>query len=105
MNGIKVDGNDILAVKYATEQARNFILENNRPFFIESMTYRISDHSTSDNSLLYRNKEELDQWWLKDPKIWIQKLLKNHSAFDQSFQQEISDLKESIWEWVISTLK
>lgn len=39
MKGIKVDGNDILAVKFATEQARKFILEHNQPFFIESLTY------------------------------------------------------------------
>jgi TPP-dependent pyruvate/acetoin dehydrogenase alpha subunit len=39
MKGIKVDGNDILAVKFATDQARKFILENNQPFFIESLTY------------------------------------------------------------------
>ena len=62
MKGIKVDGNDILAVIHATQEARNYILKNNQPFFIEAMTYRISDHSTSDNSLLYRSKEELDLW-------------------------------------------
>lgn len=39
MKGIKVDGNDILAVKHATEMSRKFIKENNQPFFIEAMTY------------------------------------------------------------------
>lgn len=71
MKGIKVDGNDILAVKFATEKAWEFIKEKNQPFFIEAMTYWISDHSTSDNSLLYREKSELDLWKKKDPKIWM----------------------------------
>jgi len=85
MQGMKVDGNDILAVKYATQKARQFIKEKNQPYFLEAMTYRISDHSTSDNSLLYRNKEEIDKWKLRDPKIRLIKLLQTNNAYDEQF--------------------
>lgn len=60
MKGIKVDGNDILAIRNAIKVARNHILEFKEPIFIEALTYWISDHSTSDNSLLYRPKSEID---------------------------------------------
>lgn len=50
-----MDGNDVLAVFDAVRYARKWILENRRPFFIEAMTYRVSDHSTSDHSVLYRS--------------------------------------------------
>lgn len=60
------------------------------------MTYRISDHSTSDNSLLYRDKSEIDNWKLKDPKIWIKKLLENHDSYDSLFENEIKLNNEKI---------
>ena len=62
MKGVRVDGNDALAVYEAVKFARQFILENQQPFFVEAMTYRVGDHSTSDHSLLYRKKEEIEKW-------------------------------------------
>jgi len=53
VEGIRVDGNDCIAVYEATKFARKYILENKKPFFIEAMTYRVGDHSTSDHSLMY----------------------------------------------------
>ena len=39
MDGVKVDGNDTLAVYYAVKQAREYILKYKKPFFIEALTY------------------------------------------------------------------
>lgn len=58
----RVDGNDALACLEATKFARNYILEKKLPYFIEFMTYRIGDHSTSDNSKLYRSEDERSGW-------------------------------------------
>lgn len=69
------------------------------------MTYRISDHSTSDNSLLYRNKDEIDLWKSRDPKNRMIKLLKNHEAFDYEFELELKNNNERIRQEVIDTLK
>lgn len=60
MNTIRVDGNDALAVLRASRLARKTILETGMPAFIEFMTYRIGDHSTSDHSVLYRSQTEID---------------------------------------------
>ena len=40
MASIRVDGNDIFAVRDATTAAREYALKNNRPVFLEAMTYR-----------------------------------------------------------------
>lgn len=56
---IRVDGMDILAVCHATRQARKLILSHSLPAFMEAMTYRISHHSTSDDSSAYRGKDEM----------------------------------------------
>lgn len=55
INTLKVDGNDVLAVYNSVKYARDFILKNKEPFFLEFITYRIGDHSTSDHSILYRS--------------------------------------------------
>lgn len=59
---IRVDGNDLLAVLLATQTARKFALEHNKPVLIEAMSYRLGAHSTSDDPSGYRSKEEEDLW-------------------------------------------
>jgi len=67
MAGLRVDGNDALAVyaavKWASERART----NNGPTMIEFFTYRAEGHSTSDDPSGYRPKGEAEEWPLGDP--------------------------------------
>ena len=60
MKTIRVDGNDALAVYRATKMAKEYIVKHGVPVFLECMTYRVGDHSTSDHSILYRTQEEID---------------------------------------------
>jgi 2-oxoisovalerate dehydrogenase E1 component alpha subunit len=46
----------------AAKDAREYIVTNKAPAFIEFMTYRIGDHSTSDHSILYRSEDEIKFW-------------------------------------------
>ncbi|MFT4892948.1 MAG: pyruvate dehydrogenase E1 component alpha subunit [Candidatus Nanohaloarchaea archaeon] len=66
IDGIQVDGNDILAVIKAVNEAREKA-ENGEPVLIEAVTYRLEDHTTSDDSTRYRNEEEVEEWKKKDP--------------------------------------
>ncbi|XP_044738233.1 2-oxoisovalerate dehydrogenase subunit alpha, mitochondrial [Chrysoperla carnea] len=59
---IRVDGNDIFAVYNVIKYAREYALKHNKPVFIEAMTYRVGHHSTSDDSLAYRDANEIEQW-------------------------------------------
>jgi len=59
---VRVDGNDLLAVYRATQEARKVITEEGRPALIEFISYRRGDHSTSDFSERYRDKEEMKKW-------------------------------------------
>jgi len=69
--GVRVDGNDPFAVYTAVREARERGLAGEGPTLIEAMMYRISPHSTSDNDLLYRTKEEVEEHRSKDgiPKL------------------------------------
>eukprot|EP00758_Cryptobia_borreli_P006375 Tbor_TRINITY_DN5138_c0_g1::TRINITY_DN5138_c0_g1_i1::g.26039::m.26039/K00166/BCKDHA, bkdA1; 2-oxoisovalerate dehydrogenase E1 component alpha subunit len=59
MPSIRVDGNDVLAVYSAVKRAREIIKNDDTPVLIETMSYRVSHHSTSDDSTAYRPKEEV----------------------------------------------
>jgi len=67
MPGLRVDGNDFLAVyavtKWAAERARN----GGGPTIIEHFTYRADAHSTSDDPTKYRPEHEPEAWPLGDP--------------------------------------
>ena len=65
--GLRVDGNDPLAVWAATEWAAARARAGYGATLIEYFTYRVEGHSTSDDPTSYRPKEEALQWPLGDP--------------------------------------
>jgi len=65
--GLRVDGNDALAVYAAERWAADRARSNNGPTLIEFFTYRAEGHSTSDDPTVYRSAEERAEWPLGDP--------------------------------------
>jgi 2-oxoisovalerate dehydrogenase E1 component alpha subunit len=65
--GIRVDGNDFLAVYAVTQWAAQRARTGGGPTLIELVTYRASAHSTSDDPSRYRPKEDYEHWPLGDP--------------------------------------
>ncbi|MEP6869462.1 MAG: thiamine pyrophosphate-dependent enzyme, partial [Novosphingobium sp.] len=65
--GLRVDGNDALAVYAATRWAANRARGNMGPTLIEHFTYRVEGHSTSDDPGQYRSALESKDWPLGDP--------------------------------------
>jgi pyruvate dehydrogenase E1 component alpha subunit/2-oxoisovalerate dehydrogenase E1 component alpha subunit len=76
MPGVRVDGNDVLAVhrvmKDAVDRARSASRADapgagGGPTFVEAVTYRMGAHSTNDDPTRYRSQAEVDAWAKKDP--------------------------------------
>ncbi len=67
MPGIRVDGNDFLAVYAVTQWAAERARMGAGPTLIEHVTYRAAPHSTSDDPSRYRPKDEHEHWPLGDP--------------------------------------
>src|SRR3546814_618816 len=65
--GLRVDGNDALAVYAATRWAADRARSNLGPTLIEFFTYRVEGHSTSDDPSVYRPQNAGAQWPLGDP--------------------------------------
>lgn len=65
--GVRVDGNDVLAVYAVTKAALDAARAGQGPTLIEAFTYRMGAHTTSDDPTKYRIASEVDIWREKDP--------------------------------------
>jgi 2-oxoisovalerate dehydrogenase E1 component alpha subunit len=97
---IRVDGNDILAVREVTQRARALSLGLNtgsdghstKPILIELMSYRVSHHSTSDDSFAYRARVEVEDWKRRDnPITRFRKYLESQGLWDEEKEKEARD--------------
>ncbi|KAJ5902799.1 hypothetical protein N7495_003327, partial [Penicillium taxi] len=90
---IRVDGNDVFAVNEAMKEARRLALsEGGKPVLIEAMSYRVSHHSTSDDSFAYRARVEVEDWKRRDnPIIRLRKWLENKGLWNEDREKETRD--------------
>jgi len=65
--GIQVDGNDVVAAHETVLDALAYCRNSCRPLLIEALTYRLTDHTTSDDAGRYRDEQEVSQRWREDP--------------------------------------
>ena len=66
MNSVRVDGNDVLAVRDAMRSAARLAREEREPSLIEAVSYRFRGHSVIDPDR-YRNREEVERGRAQDP--------------------------------------
>ncbi|KAL6423118.1 hypothetical protein ACFW04_010544 [Cataglyphis niger] len=86
---IRVDGNDVLAMYYATKSARDFCIKQQKPILIEAMTYRLGHHSTSDDSMAYRSIDEVARWNIHTPLAKFRFYLESLGLWCQKREQEL----------------
>ncbi len=84
MPGVRVDGNDVLAVHKVLSEAVERAREGGGPTFIEALTYRIGAHSTSDDPSRYRSDAEVEAWKKKDPLDRLRKYLVGQGMVDDA---------------------
>jgi 2-oxoisovalerate dehydrogenase E1 component alpha subunit len=89
--GLRVDGNDALAVYAATRWAADRARSNLGPTLIELFTYRVEGHSTSDDPSVYRPREAARQWPLGDPIERLKAHLIALGEWDEARHAELLD--------------
>jgi len=91
---IRIDGNDIWAVRESVKKAREMALQDGgKPVLIECMTYRVSHHSTSDDSFAYRARVEVEDWKRRDnPITRLRKWMEAKGCWDEAKEKETRDV-------------
>ncbi|MBX9669535.1 MAG: pyruvate dehydrogenase (acetyl-transferring) E1 component subunit alpha [Candidatus Obscuribacterales bacterium] len=87
--GIRVDGNDVLAVYVATKEAVERARAGLGPSLIEGLTYRLTPHTTADDPKRYRSDAETDEWMKKEPLIRFGKYLVNKGVMSPKDLEEM----------------
>jgi 2-oxoisovalerate dehydrogenase E1 component alpha subunit len=87
--GVRVDGNDVLAVYAATTAALERARSGSGPSLIEAYTYRMGAHTTSDDPTKYRLADELEHWRLKDPIERVRAYLRRSGSGDEAFFADV----------------
>jgi 2-oxoisovalerate dehydrogenase E1 component len=98
MKGVQINGNNILAVYETIKDVRNYCINNQKPFLIECMTFRMRGHEEA-SGVKYVPKEMFGQWLEKDPIKNYEKFLVEEKILDNpSLAHTRSELKVYIEE-------
>ena len=89
IEGVRVDGMDILAVYQALDAAVRKARAGGGPTLVEAVMYRYSSHSTYDGTPVYRTREEESEWLTKDPLIRMKAYLDTKGLLKNGFEEEV----------------
>lgn len=98
--GIQVDGNDLLAVRVAADEAVERARSGEGPTMLECVTYRLLLHTTADDPSRYRDEEEVARWEERDPIPRFRDYLEAKGVLDDGEADDIGDEVEASLEGV-----
>lgn len=81
---LQVDGNDVIAVRYAVEQALIKARNGKGPTLIEAITYRLCDHTTADDATRYQPAAEVEDAKNKEPQRRLKRYLAEQFAWTEA---------------------
>jgi 2-oxoisovalerate dehydrogenase E1 component alpha subunit len=89
MPGVRVDGNDVLAVWQVASEAIERARAGDGPTLIEALTYRIQGHSSSDDPSVYRDASEPELWERRDPVNRLRNYLRHRGLWSERWEAEL----------------
>jgi pyruvate dehydrogenase E1 component alpha subunit/2-oxoisovalerate dehydrogenase E1 component alpha subunit len=93
--GVRVDGNDVLAVIAATREAVERARRGAGPTLVEAVTFRMGGHSSSDDPTRYRESSQVGEWERRDPlarfRSWLRGAGILEDGIEERWTQEIND--------------
>jgi 2-oxoisovalerate dehydrogenase E1 component alpha subunit len=88
--GEQVDGNDLVAMRAAAEEAIEAARNGEGPRFIEAVTYRLGDHTTADDAARYRQAEEVQARWKEEPITRLRTYLVDQKMWSKAEEEQLS---------------
>ena len=96
MEGISIDGNNIIDVYDTVRGVREYCIKEQKPYLIECMTFRVRGHEEASGTK-YVPPELIEEWQKKDPLINYEQYLKEEKVIDQKTITSITaEFKEVI---------
>jgi pyruvate dehydrogenase E1 component alpha subunit len=89
-SGEQVDGNDVIAVRAAAEEAIAAARAGEGPRLIEALTYRLGDHTTADDAGRYRPPEEVQAHWKEEPIARLRAYLVSQNAWTKAQEEALA---------------
>lgn len=95
--GVRVDGNDVLAIYTVSRHAAEKAREGGGPTLIEAVTYRMGPHSSSDDPTRYRDAKEVDEWRKRDPITRFKLYLQEKGIWTEDWDAKVRrDIEEQL---------
>jgi pyruvate dehydrogenase E1 component alpha subunit len=93
----QVDGNDLVAVRHAMDEAVTLARSGGGATLIEAITYRLSDHTTADDASRYRSADEVADAWKREPLSRVRNYLIGLGAWDKTREDAlVKDCNEKV---------
>jgi pyruvate dehydrogenase E1 component alpha subunit len=83
VDGEQVDGNDAVAMRYVVQRALDKARSGAGPSLIEAISYRLGDHTTSDDANRYRDAGDVQRQWALEPVLRLRSYLAGIGAWDK----------------------
>jgi pyruvate dehydrogenase E1 component alpha subunit len=101
IKGVRCDGNDALAVYGTVREAVERASRGEGPTLVELMTYRLGNHSSSDDAKVYRPEGELEAAQKLDPLLRLRRHLERLGAWSERDEARVlaqldGELKQAI---------
>lgn len=91
IEGIQVDGNDILAMYEAASEAVERARNGGGPTLLEAVTFRRGPHTTPDDPDRYRSDEEEEKWEQRDPIDRFERYLLDRDIIDEDDIESVTE--------------
>ncbi len=89
IEGVQVDGNDVVAVNHTMREALAKARAGGGPTLIEAVTYRLADHTTADDASRYRPPEEVADAWKREPILRLRNYLSAAGAWNKAQEEAL----------------
>src|SRR6185437_1292128 len=90
MEGVRIDGNNILTVYDTIQGIRDYCIKYQRPYLVECMTFRMRGHEEA-SGIKYVPPQLLEDWAKKDPVMKYESWLREQGILDDTMAQSIRD--------------
>ncbi|CAN5714356.1 dehydrogenase E1 component subunit alpha/beta [soil metagenome] len=101
MEGVRIDGNDILSVYETIKGIREYCITNQKPYLVECMTFRMRGHEEA-SGVKYVPKELFDLWEKKDPINTFEKYLLEQQVLTE---QAVTDVRNELKGYIETELQ